>query len=201
MLTTWQMPQGHSPPPSNANPSNQYQHRLSASSAADSMKRSSLPPGFRMGMSQQKPSPLARALTPPSAEYLASGTEPFPSVENLESAGSGSNFHISGSGLPSNSASSNDQTSPLMRHHHSTGSSFGSKADTLEIYCASCSRPWKLRDAFACTECISALCSSCVGAIISSPMMREPGQPSYRRGCPKCGVMSQRFKRFNLDFR
>ena len=145
LLTTWQMPQGHSPP-SNMNPVNstgQYQHRLSASSAVDrldtagtSAKRSSLPPGFRIGSLQHNPSPLARNLTPPPAEYLVSGTEPFPSVETLESGGSGSNFHISGSGLPSNSASSNDNTSPLVRHQHpyqhSTGSSFGSRADVLE---------------------------------------------------------------------
>lgn len=133
-----QGPQGHSPP-SSMNPVNaagQYQHRLSASSAADgsgTSKRSSLPPGFRMpGTQQHNPSPLQRTLTPPGADYLTSGTEPFPSVENLESGGSGSNFHISGSGLPSNSASSNDQTSPLVRHHHSTGSSFGSRSDMLE---------------------------------------------------------------------
>jgi hypothetical protein len=132
-----QGPQGHSPP-SNMNPvsaTGQYQHRLSASSAVDGsgmFNRSSLPPGIRLGTQQHNPSPLARNLTPPPADYLRSGTEPFPSVENLESGGSGSNFHISGSALPSNSVSSNDQTSPLVRHHHSTGSSFGSKADTLE---------------------------------------------------------------------
>lgn len=131
--------QDHTPPPSNPNPVNtasQYQHRLSADSGTSNNKRSSLPPGFRIGNMQHNPSPLARNLTPPPAEYLGSSTEPFPSVETLESAGSGQNFHMSGSGLPSNSASSNDNTSPLVRHkhpyQHSQGSSFGSKSDLLE---------------------------------------------------------------------
>lgn len=112
----------------------------SASTSMNSNKRSSLPPGFRplghLGQYNTNPSPLQRALTPPPPDHLGGpDTEPFPSVESLESAGSGHNFHISASGLPT-SASSNDNTSPLMRHHHpyqhSQSSSFGSKADALE---------------------------------------------------------------------
>lgn len=115
-------------------------HRLSASAAeggGSTSKRSSLPPGFRHLQQQYNahPSPLQRTLTPPPPEHLGPhDAEPFPSVESLESAGSGHNFHISASGLPT-SASSNDNTSPLMRTHyyqHSQSSSFGSKADTLE---------------------------------------------------------------------
>lgn len=220
--------------PSAFPPSSTTGHRLSASAAeggGSTSKRSSLPPGFRpLNHLQQynaNPSPLQRTLTPPPPEHLGPhDAEPFPSVESLESAGSGHNFHISASGLPT-SASSNDNTSPLMRthqYHHSQSSSFGSKADTLEsklhasplpwsracmhgysptrvVLCASCSRPWKLSTAFACTECICGVCSDCVGLIISSPVFTQPGLAPMRRGCPRCGVMGGKWKRFNLDFR
>ncbi|KIW78834.1 hypothetical protein Z517_08673 [Fonsecaea pedrosoi CBS 271.37] len=192
--------------------------RLSAadsiSTSGDVNKRSSLPPGFRpFGHHLHHPqagrynaSPLQRTLTPPPPDVLGpNDPEPFPSVESLESAGSGQNFHISGSGLPT-SASSNDNTSPLQHHshpyQHSQSSSFGSKSDVLEIYCASCSRPWLLKNAFACTECICGVCSDCVGQIISSPVVTvQPGLAPMRRGCPRCGVMGGRWKRFNIDIR
>ncbi|KIX05793.1 uncharacterized protein Z518_03765 [Rhinocladiella mackenziei CBS 650.93] len=189
-------------------------------SAADSVtasgganKRSSLPPGFRPFGHHLQPqhgqynaSPLQRTLTPPPPDSLGPNEpEPFPSVESLESAGSGQNFHISGSGLPT-SASSNDNTSPLQHHshpyQHSQSSSFGSKSEVLEIYCASCGRPWLLKNAFACTECICGVCSDCVGQIISSPVVTvQPGYAPMRRGCPRCGVMGGKWKRFQLDFR
>jgi len=213
-------------------------------SAADSIagsggagKRSSLPPGFRPlgsylgqhhshGHGQYNASPLQRALTPPPPDSMGpNDPEPFPSVESMDSGGSGQNFHISGSGLPT-SASSNDNTSPLQHHshpyQHSQSSSFGSKSEVLEIYCASCGRPWLLRNAFACTECICGVCSDCVGQIISSPVVTgQPGYAPMRRGCPRCGVMyvfprpfletwecaahfvtrGGKWKRFQLDFR
>ncbi|KAK7892924.1 hypothetical protein LTR67_007161 [Exophiala xenobiotica] len=176
-------------------------------------KRSSLPPGFRpLGHylqhqpGQYNASPLQRALTPPPPDVLGpNDPEPFPSVESVESAGSGHNFHISASGLPT-SVSSNDNTSPLQHYshpyQHSQSSSFGSKSEVLEIYCASCSRPWLLKNAFACTECICGVCSDCVGQIISSPVVTvQPGFAPMRRGCPRCGVMGGKWKRFQLDFR
>lgn len=162
--------------------------------STSSSKRSSLPPGFRplghLGQHHYNASPLQRALTPPPPD---SENEPFPSVETVESGGSGQNFHISASGLPT-SVSSNDNTSPLAAHHnpyqHSQSSSFGSKSDVLEIFCASCGRPWLLKSAFACTECICGVCSDCVGQIISSPVVTvQPGLAPMRRGCPRCGVM------------
>ena len=149
-------------------------------------KRSSLPPGFRhlqqQHSHQYNASPLQRALTPPPPDILGpNDPEPFPSVESLESAGSGQNFHISASGLPT-SASSNDQASPLQARYnpyqHSQSSSFGSKSDVLGIYCTSCGRPWLLRDSFVCTSCISAVCSTCLGnvsrAIRRVPCFVEP---------------------------
>jgi len=203
------MPQSPNFPPSSTD-------RLSAADSGGTNKRSSLPPGFRpLGHRQQQhhqysASPLQRALTPPPpAEALGpNDPEPFPSVETVESTGSGSGqiFHISGSGLPT-SASSNDNTSPLQHHphpyQHSQSSSFGSKSDLLEIYCASCGRPWLLKNAFACTECICGVCSDCVGQIISSPVVNtsQPGFAPMRRGCPRCGVMGGKWKRFQLDFR
>ena len=119
-------------------------------------KRSSLPPGFRHLHHQYNASPLQRTLTPPPPDVLGpNDPEPFPSVESLESAGSGQNFHISASGLPT-SASSNEQTSPLQAHHnpykHSQSSSFGSRTDSLEIWCASCGRPWLLKNSFVCVS-------------------------------------------------
>jgi hypothetical protein len=173
-------------------------------------KRSSLPPGFRplvghhLQPHQYNASPLQQALTPPPPDVLGpNDPEPFPSVESLESGGSGHNFHISASGLPT-SASSNDHTSPLQAHHqphHSQSSSFGSKSDLLEIYCASCGRPWLIRNAYACTECICGVCSDCVGQIISSPMVSANTGNITRRGCPRCHAAGGRWKRFQLEFR
>lgn len=179
-------------------------------------KRSSLPPGFRpLGHLQPSThhhhstfnaSPLQRALTPPPPDVTGpDDSEPFPTVESIESAGSGHNFHIPRSGLPT-SVSSNENTSPLQYHsrpyQHSQTSSFGSKADLLEIYCAGCGRPVLLRTAFACTECICGVCGDCVGQIISSPIITiQPGGVPMRRGCPRCGVMGGKWKRFQLDFR
>jgi hypothetical protein len=189
-------------------PTTSLDRRLSAADSISSgaNKRSSLPPGFRPFShhlhgqhGQYNASPLQRTLTPPPPDALGpNDPEPFPSVESLESAGSGQNFHISGSFLPT-SASSNENTSPLQYHshpyQHSQSSSFGSKSDVLEIYCASCGRPWLLKNAFACTECVCGVCSDCVGQIISSPVVTvQPGFAPMRRGCPRCGVMGGKWK-------
>ena len=183
-------------------------------------KRSSLPPGFRPLGHLQPPttthqphytttytSPLQRALTPPAPSNPAglNDPEPFPTVESIESTGSGTNFHIPRSGLPT-SASSNDNTSPLQYqrqpYQHSQSSSFGSRAELLEVYCANCGRPRKLNSTFACTECICGVCNDCVASIISSPGISiQPGQAPIRRGCPRCGVMGGKWKRIQLDFR
>ena len=182
-----------------------------STSAGGANKRSSLPPGFRpFGHLQQQQqhysaSPLQHALTPPPPDPTGpNDPEPFPSVESHESATPGQNFHISATGLPG-SASTND-SSPMQHHArhygHSQSSSVGSKSDTLEIFCASCGRPWLLKNAFACTECICGVCSDCVGQITSSPV--ATGQPAYaptRRGCPRCGVMGGKWKRPQFDFR
>jgi len=217
------MPQSPNFPPSSTSTTGTSAHGVLLANAATAAagggvgggggannKRSSLPPGFRpLGFLQQhqyNASPLQRALTPPPPDAAGpNDPEPFPSVESAESAGSGHNFHISASGLPT-SASSNDNTSPLLHQHHpyqhSQSSSFGSRADLIEIYCASCGRPWLLKNAFACTECISGVCSDCVGQIISSPVVTvQPGLAPMRRGCPRCGVMGGKWKRFQLDFR
>ena len=211
------MPQSPNFPPStNAAsttlPTTSIDRRLSGADSISSgtNKRSSLPPGFRpfshhLHSGQYNASPLQRALTPPPPDGQGpDDPEPFPSVESLESAGSGQNFHISGTGLPA-SASSNDNTSPLQYHsqpyQHSHSSSYGSKSEVLEIYCASCGRPWLLKNAFACTECICGVCSDCVGQIISSPVITvQPGLAPMRRGCPRCGVMGGRWKKFAISF-
>ena len=176
---------------------------------SDSFKRSSLPPGFRHSghvPPQYQASPLQNALTPPPPDSLGAN-EPFPSVESsLESNNSGQNFHISASGLLSASGSANNDTSPLQQpshpYNHSQSSSLGSRSDTLEVYCASCRRPYLLKFCFACTECICACCSDCVTQIIRSPVVSaQPGFAPVRPGCPQCGAMSGNWKRFQLDFR
>jgi hypothetical protein len=175
---------------------------------AEAVKRSSLPPGFRPPSHMQQQyhaSPLQNALTPPPPDVLEAN-EPFPSVESsLDSALSGHNFHIPASGLSASGSIQND-TSPLQHqshhHHHSQSSSLGSRSDSLEVFCASCGRSWLLKSCFACTECICACCSECVGQIISSPVVTvQPGFAPVRRGCPRCGVMGGKWKRFQLDFR
>jgi hypothetical protein len=178
-------------------------------SLTEAVKRSSLPPGFRIpGQMQQQyhASPLQNSLTPPPPDVVEAN-EPFPSVESsIDSAMSGQNFHMPASGL-STSGSVNNDTSPLQlqshhHHHHSQSSSLGSRSDSLEVFCASCGRSWPLKTCFACTECICACCSDCVGQIISSPVVTvQPGLAPVRRGCPRCGVMGGKWKRFQLDFR
>lgn len=190
-------------------------------------------------------SPLQKALTPPPFEPRSgpdTDLEPFPSVESSMDASStisGRNFHISPAGLPGNSSPARPPTSSyqpsshphqLQNHHRphhrlSNPSSFGSRE--VEIYCASCSRPWLLRDCYACTECICGVCRECVGVITglhpaprspasilnptSSPgngvtgngAVGGPGRPGlpYRKHCPVCGAMAGKWKPFQLEFR
>ncbi|KAK6382907.1 hypothetical protein LTS17_003577 [Exophiala oligosperma] len=218
------MPQSPNFPPSTATSAMQATttaaRRLSAADASWSSggvnKRSSLPPGFRplghalqhssAGKYSYNASPLQRALTPPPPDMLGpNDAEPFPSVESVESAGSGAKMQPTST----MSWSHHEQTSPLQQYshggyQHSQSSSFGSKSEVLEIYCASCGRPWLLKNAFACTECICGVCSDCVGQIISSSPAQvtvQPGIAPMRRGCPRCGVMGGKWKRFQLDFR
>lgn len=53
-----------------------------------------------------------------------------------------------------------------QRHRQSNPPSLTSGKD-VQIYCACCSRPWPLRDCFACTECICGVCRECVSMMIS----------------------------------
>jgi hypothetical protein len=63
----------------------------------------------------------------------------------------------------------------------------------IEIYCAACSCVSRLKDSYACTECISGLCHACVEVL-----MAEHGA---RRKCPRCATIGGRFKPFQLDIR
>ena len=169
--------------------------------------RSSLPPGFRHSGHFQPQSytasPLQNALTPPPPDLPGvNDPEPFPSVESsMESSASGQNFHISASGLPT-SASTNEDSSPLQGHSQMARPPYrDSGGPNIEIYCASCSRPWLLKHSFACTECICGVCGDCVSQIMSSPTSVQPGLAPVRRGCPRCYVMGGRWKKFQLDFR
>ncbi|KAI0600163.1 hypothetical protein F4775DRAFT_582954 [Biscogniauxia sp. FL1348] len=133
-----------------------------------SIHRASLPPFPHHHFQGYQASPLQQALTPPS--FAQEIPEPFPSVESGES---GDNFHMGHAGLSDSSPSYSSQ-------------------DVL-IYCAACQRTSKLRESYACTECICGLCRDCVNIL-----MEEQGA---RRKCPRCATIGGRFKPFQLDIR
>ncbi|KAI0147863.1 hypothetical protein F4776DRAFT_285652 [Hypoxylon sp. NC0597] len=133
-----------------------------------SIHRASLPPFPHQHFQGYQASPLQQALTPPS--FAQEIPEPFPSVESGES---GENFHIGASGLSDSSPSYSSQD--------------------VHIYCAACQRTSKLRESYACTECVCGLCRDCVNIL-----MEEQGA---RRKCPRCATIGGRFKPFQLDIR
>ncbi|KAI0101618.1 hypothetical protein GGR51DRAFT_550937 [Nemania sp. FL0031] len=130
--------------------------------------RASLPPFPQQHFQGYQASPLQQALTPPS--FVQEIPEPFPSVE---SGGSGDAFHIGAVGL--------------------SDSSPGYSSQDVHIYCAACQRTSKLRESYACTECICGLCRDCVNIL-----MEEQGT---RRKCPRCATIGGRYKPFQLDIR
>lgn len=136
-----------------------------------SIHRASLPPfphNNHHSFHGYQASPLQQALTPPS--FAQEMPEPFPSVESGES---GENFHIGTTGLSDSSPSYSSQD--------------------VHIYCAACQKSSKLRESYACTECICGLCRECVNVL-----MEEQGA---RRKCPRCATIGGRFKPFQLDIR
>ncbi|OTB08701.1 hypothetical protein M426DRAFT_159837 [Hypoxylon sp. CI-4A] len=133
-----------------------------------SIHRASLPPFPHQHFQGYQASPLQQALTPPS--FAQEIPEPFPSVESGES---GEHFHIGAAGL--------------------SDSSPGYSSQEVHIYCAACQRTSKLRESYACTECICGLCRDCVNIL-----MEEQGA---RRKCPRCATIGGRFKPFQLDIR
>ncbi|KAK9776931.1 hypothetical protein SCAR479_06332 [Seiridium cardinale] len=136
-----------------------------------SMHRASMPPfphnNVQVYQGYQA-SPLQQALTPPS--FHQEIPEPFPSVESGES---GDQFHIGATGLSDSSPSYTSQD--------------------VHIYCAACQKSSKLKESYACTECICGLCRECVNIL-----MEEQGA---RRKCPRCATIGGRFKPFQLDIR
>ncbi|KAI9171355.1 hypothetical protein HJFPF1_00837 [Paramyrothecium foliicola] len=135
-----------------------------------SLHRGSMPPFSQQHFqpNSYQASPLQQALTPPS--YNQDVPEPFPSVE---SGDSGENFHMGSRGL--------SDSSPTYSSHN------------IQIYCAACQGVSRLKDSYACTECICGLCSTCVEVL-----MAEQGA---RRKCPRCATIGGRFKPFQLDIR
>lgn len=164
--------------------------------------RTSLPPPFG-GLGAQfhnsfQASPLNRALTPPSAHDTGlDQLQTFPSVDsslssNLshhhhDSTGSGSNFQIM------NPSSIDTESSPVFTSAAGGGLSGGSSP--VQIYCTGCRRLCMLKEAFACTGCISGLCGPCTNAIISE---QSRGRMSM---CPHCHAMDSSYKPFRLEFR
>ncbi|KAI0514839.1 hypothetical protein F5B22DRAFT_636911 [Xylaria bambusicola] len=133
-----------------------------------SIHRASLPPFPHQHFQGYQASPLQQALTPPP--FAQEIPEPFPSVE---SGGSGEAFHMGTVGLSDSSPSYSSQD--------------------VHIYCAACQRTSKLRESYACTECICGLCRDCVNIL-----MEEQGT---RRKCPRCATIGGRYKPFQLDIR
>lgn len=133
-----------------------------------SIHRASLPPFSQHHFQGYQASPLQQALTPPP--FAQEIPEPFPSVE---SGGSGEAFHMGTVGL--------------------SDSSPGYSSQDVHIYCAACQRTSKLRESYACTECICGLCRDCVNIL-----MEEQGT---RRKCPRCATIGGRYKPFQLDIR
>lgn len=136
-----------------------------------SVPRASLPPLASQPQFQTnnyQASPLQQALTPPS--YNQDAPDPFPSVESAES---GENFHMGSQGLSDSSPTYTSQT--------------------IQIYCAACGGISRLKNSYACTECICGLCQPCVEVL-----MQEHGA---RRKCPRCATIGGRFKPFQLDIR
>ncbi|KAL2815761.1 hypothetical protein BDW59DRAFT_166651 [Aspergillus cavernicola] len=211
-------------------------HITSAPSAKD---RSSLPPGFQSGFrppTSHRPfpppphsyaaSPLHKSLTPPPyalSRSRDSDLEPFPSIESsLDSASTtsgktyGYSNHINSTGHPDSSPVLNlFPPSAAQRQHHRfsnpTPASFRNRE--IQIFCASCKRPWPLNECYACTECICGVCRDCVVTYINSPptqfknVTSSPGSAmshgptSYPgvRGCPRCRIVGGKWKAFQLD--
>lgn len=198
------------------------------------------------------PPPYEHHAGPPDTDL-----EPFPSVESSidsNSSISGKNFHMSTVGLPPSVTSDSSPVQPPRpltssyppsshphqfqnshphirnRPHHrlSNPTPFSSSPKDVQIYCAACSRPWPLRECFACTECICGVCRECISMMTATPTsigvgpasilnptsspsngmsgngnLGGPGRPVLpgRRGCPTCGVMGGKWKTFQLDFR
>ncbi|KAI2638076.1 hypothetical protein GGS21DRAFT_538354 [Xylaria nigripes] len=137
-------------------------------SPPSSIHRASLPPFSHHYFQAYQASPLQQALTPPS--FPQEIAEPFPSVET---GGSGEGFHMANVGLSDSSPSYSTQD--------------------VHIYCAACQRTSKLRESYACTECICGLCRDCVNIL-----MEEQGA---HRKCPRCATIGGRYKPFQLDIR
>ncbi|KAK9554194.1 hypothetical protein V6Z88_006200 [Aspergillus fumigatus] len=217
---------------------------ISNITSAPAQNRSSLPPAFQSGSlpppASHRPfpphsyaaSPLHKSLTPPPFETRSrdGDLEPFPSIESsIDSASttSGKNPNY-GRNM---GASANSDSSPVLnlfppsasqRQHHRfsnpTPASFRNKE--IQIYCASCKRPWPLNECYACTECICGVCRECVGMFVSSPpvsfknVTSSPGSAvtsnsagygptSYPspRGCPRCRTVGGKWKAFQIEIR
>ena len=63
----------------------------------------------------------------------------------------------------------------------------------VKIYCAACQGVSRLKESYACTECICGLCQQCVDVL-----MAEQGA---RRRCPRCSTIGGKFRPFQLDVR
>jgi hypothetical protein len=137
------------------------------------MNRTSLPPFIASQFQSFQASPLQHTLTPPPPEM--SDLQPFPSVESsIESATSGSNFHIPSQGL--------SDSSPTFAH-------------PVQIYCAACRKLSVLKESYACSECICGLCQDCVDVLVSEHSRGRTAR------CPRCGAVGGKFKPFQLDIR
>ena len=131
-----------------------------------SINRSSMPPFQPSHFQGYQQSPLQQALTPPS------GNGPYPSVEDPSS------FRDPRA----------DRQGEL-----SLSDSSPSQGSDVKIYCAACQGVSRLKESYACTECICGLCQQCVDVL-----MAEQGA---RRRCPRCATVGGKFRPFQVEVR
>ncbi len=116
-------------------------------------------------------SPLQQALTPPSYGNDAPNIPPISSVE-ADSFGR----------APPTAVSLSDSSPANARE--------AGRRNEVEIYCAGCHVVSKLKESYACTECIAGLCQQCVDVLMAEG---EKGH-GVRSRCPRCGCVGGKFR-------
>ena len=129
-----------------------------------SINRSSMPPFQPSHFHGYQNSPLQQALTPPSVP-------PYPSVEGADPY----------------------PRDPARQGELSLSDSSPTTSSDVKIYCAACQGISRLKESYACTECICGLCQQCVDVL-----MAEQGA---RRRCPRCATVGGKFRPFQVDVR
>ncbi|KAI9724259.1 MAG: hypothetical protein M1828_003683 [Chrysothrix sp. TS-e1954] len=125
-------------------------------------------------------------------------TQPPPRHHQQHS--SGSNFHITGSGLSSSPHDSSIMNRTAHMHSYSAPQyqphphSHSGAPPLVQHYCAACHRITQLTSSYACTDCICGICRECVDVLVAMG-------PERGARCPRCGTVGGKFKPFMLELR